>query len=329
MLNLSLELLVDGLVPDQGHELLDLMRRHVPEVLEVDGPVIALWPYSRAACWTVDVSAEIVSAERLVVFVEAVCAAFPVLYGHVHLIAGAARPEDRYEEPYLFVRPDELTDGLPALFWITVLGPTLLERLGPDRALSAPAARISVPSSGTVVLQLTDRAETVVEDSAAFGAAREAALWHLGEDLLKGSLAVGQHQADTRTAADVLRALTDYGAQSLLEDASLEPFGVAVPAVGRSEWISALDYAADQAVRVITEAIQQIASEREVVIAALCDEDTSRHTKVPETRRVIRIRLEARGEAPFLHFQPVTINDSGAHLEQGWTESVKPTLLTP
>lgn len=330
MLNLSLELLIDGLVAEQGQELLDLMRRHAPEVLALDGPVIQLWPGEHAAGLTVDVSAEVVSAERLLVFVMAACAVFPVLYGHVHLIAGAGRPEDRYAEPYLFVRADELADGLPTLFWVTVLGPALLERFGRDRVLSTPAARVSEPSSGTLLLQLTDRAETVVEDSAVFNAAREAALRHLGEDLLKASLAVGQHQPDTRTAADVLRAFTDYGAQSLLEDGSIAPFGVAVPAVGRSEWVSALDYPAAEPVQIITEAIQKIAGEREVVLAALCDEDTSRHTKVPHTRRVIRMRLEALGEAPFLHFQPVIINDSGAdaQLEQGWTERVKPTLLS-
>ena len=74
--------------------------------------------------------------------------------------------------------------------------------------------------------------------------------------------------------------------------------------------------------------IHAIVNERMVVLAALCDEDTSRHTKVPEVRRVIRIRLEALGESPFLHFQPVIVSDAAARREESWTERVQPALLT-
>ena len=328
VLSLSLELLIDGRVADQGKELLDLMRRHAPEALAGDGPVIRLDPGERASYLTVDAGVDVIPAERLVGFAEAACAALPILYGHVHLVAGEARPEDPYEEPYLFVRADELADRLPTLFWTTVLGPALLERLGRERVLSTPAVRVSEPSCGTVLLQLTERVETVVEDAAAFEAAREAAQRHPGDDRFHGSLAAGQHQGDARTAAEVLRALTDYGAQSLLEVGSIAPMGVAVPAVGASEWISCADFTADEAVQVITEMAREIAGERTVVLAALCDEDTARRTKVPEVRRIIRIRLEAVGEAPFVYFQPVVIDDAGARLEQGWTERVEPTLLT-
>src|SRR4051812_41401293 len=110
VLSLSLELLIDGRVADQGHKLLDLMRRHAPEALAVDGPVIRLDSGERASYLTVDAGVEAISAARLVGFAAAACAGFPVLYGHVHLVAGEARPEDPYEEPYLLVRADELAD---------------------------------------------------------------------------------------------------------------------------------------------------------------------------------------------------------------------------
>jgi len=64
-----------------------------------------------------------------------------------------------------------------------------------------------------------------------------------------------------------------------------------------------------------------------LVVAALCDEDTTLHKKHPEVRRVIRIRLEVRGEAPVIHFQPVSVNARGARLEEGWTEPAEPDLL--
>jgi hypothetical protein len=100
-----------------------------------------------------------------------------------------------------------------------------------------------------------------------------------------------------------------------------------VPASGQVEWISAWDFSDEEAVQVIAEMARVIAGERMVVLAALCDEDTSRHTKVPEVRRVIRIRLETRGESPVLYFQPVIISNAGARLEQAWTEPAEPALL--
>jgi len=126
----------------------------------------------------------------------------------------------------------------------------------------------------------------------------------------------------------VLRNLTEYAVESLLEVGSIAPCGVAVPATGQLEWISTLDFSGDDAVQVIAEMIHTIVNERTVVLAALCDEDTSRHTKVPEVRRVSRIRLEALDESPFVYFQPVIISHAGAQLEEGWTERVKPALLT-
>jgi hypothetical protein len=100
-----------------------------------------------------------------------------------------------------------------------------------------------------------------------------------------------------------------------------------VPAHGQPEWIGAFDFSDDEAVQVIGEMIRVIAGERMVVLGALCDEDASRHTKVPEVRRVIRIRLEALGESPLVYFRPVIISDAGARLEEGWTEPAEPALL--
>ena len=309
--------------------------------IAAEGYVMHPPPGDRVGYVTIDADPGQVAPERMVALAEAVCAPFRVIYGHVHLITEADRgrsgPEDPFvndDEPYLFFAAHEIADVLPTLFWATVLGPPLVERLGRKRVLATPAARISEPAERTVLIQLTDRAETLVEDYAAFDAARQAAKRHLGKDAFYGGGPPvadedvrEQHQGDARTAADLLRNLTEYAVESLLEDGLIAPFGVAMPADGQVQTIGAPEFPDDEAAQVITEHIRAFADGRMVVLAALCSEDTSRHTKVPDERRVIRIRLEARGESPFMYFQPVTISDDGARLEEIWTEPADPTLL--
>jgi hypothetical protein len=336
VLSLSLELMIDASLTEvaRGRKLLRLIKRHVPEALAAEGAVIRLDPGEPESYLTIDVDPLQVLAERMVAFAEAACARYPVVYGHVHLMTETDRTRfgpDGGDEPYPLLAADVIARGLPTLFWATVLGPGLVDRIGRERVLSTPAARVSEPATGTVVLQLTDHAETLVEDAAAFDAARQAAQRHLGEDLFYASAsppaAKEHHQGDARTAADLLRILTDYAVESLLETGSIAPYGVAVPASGQLEWISTYDVPDDKEVKVIAGMIRAITGERTVVLAALCDEDASRHTNVPDARYVIRIRVEARGESPFVYFQPIIISDAGARLEEGWTEPAQPALL--
>src|SRR3954452_2385298 len=98
-------------------------------------------------------------------------------------------------------------------------------------ACSLRPPRISEPAEGTVLIQLTDRAEVLVEDHAAFDVAREAAKRHLGEDAFYGDGRprveedMGQHhEGDARGAADTIRDLTEYAVESLLEVGSIAPF---------------------------------------------------------------------------------------------------------
>jgi hypothetical protein len=372
--NLVLELMVDGPL-DDGTELLRLIERHVPEALPekcgtedpprerfswdalgelwgaggflwrakgVEGEVIQPQPGQHESYVLIDADPARVGAEALVAFVEAFCARHRAIYGHVHLVTEADRgrsgPDDPFvngDEPNLFVTAEEIADSIPALFWTSVLGPPLVDRIGRDRVLGAPVARCSEPSEQTVVLQLTDRVEDLREDYAAFDAAREQAKHHLGAEHFfdparppAPATADGGNGGGARSAADLIRDLTEYGLESLLEDGSLAPLGVAVPEEGGPESIGAPDFPPEEATDLIEQQLRAYAGGREVVLAAVCNEDESRHTKVPDERRVLRIRLEARGERPFVYFQPVSFGDGEARLEEGWTEAAEPRLLS-
>jgi hypothetical protein len=88
--------------------------------------------------------------------------------------------------------------------------------------LSSPAARVSVPAEQTVLIQLTDRAEALTEDDAAFDAARAVAKRHLGEDAFWAAARLSSRRTrrsltrvTPRTAADLIRQLTEYAVESL------------------------------------------------------------------------------------------------------------------
>jgi hypothetical protein len=308
----------------------------------VDGDVIQPQPGQDEAYVLIDADPERVSAGALVAFAEAFCARHRVIYGHVHLVTDADRgrsgPDDPFvneDEPNLFITADEIADSLPTLFWTTVLGPPLVARLGRDRVLDVPVARRSEPAEQTVVLQLTDDVGDLRGDYAAFDAARKEAKRHLGAEHFFDPARPraddgGDFDGDgggTRSAAELIRDLTEYGVESLLEDGSLAPLGVAVPEEGGPASIGAPDFPPDEATGLIEEQLHAYAGEHAVVLAALCSEDASRHSKVPNERRVLRIRLEARGESPFLYFQPVIFGDGEARLEEGWIEPAEPRLL--
>src|SRR4051795_12880214 len=87
VLTLSLELVVDAhLEAARGRKLLRFMRRHIPEALEAESAFIRLDPGEFESCLTIDVDPVEVTAERMVTFIEAACARYPVVYAHVHLM---------------------------------------------------------------------------------------------------------------------------------------------------------------------------------------------------------------------------------------------------
>ncbi|WP_157125654.1 hypothetical protein [Pandoraea norimbergensis] len=72
-----------------------------------------------------------------------------------------------------------LRHWLPDVFWGTVFGPPYVRLLGKDRLLTAPAFLVEELGPETIYVQLTERLEDAVEDSAKIQASRELFKRHL------------------------------------------------------------------------------------------------------------------------------------------------------
>lgn len=83
----------------------------------------------------------------------------------------------QHMEPYKVLLTDDLQQGLPNLTWVTVFGEPYRELFG-NRLESAPAHRV-VPLETSVLVQLTEKPESVSKSFSEFQARRKAVQEHL------------------------------------------------------------------------------------------------------------------------------------------------------
>lgn len=95
---------------------------------------------------------------------------------------GPVGPRMTGDGPFFMLTSRDFSEGLPSLYWLQVLGPRWVERLGADRIAGTPAHRVAQVGDQHWVIQLAPTLAAVTEDFAAFARARSAAVEHLGRE---------------------------------------------------------------------------------------------------------------------------------------------------
>jgi len=92
-----------------------------------------------------------------------------------------AGPRMTGDGPYIMLNIRDLAAGLlPNLYWLQILGPRWVERIGRARIASTPAYQVRELIREHWLIQLAPSLTSVTEDFAAFLTARDAAVAHLG-----------------------------------------------------------------------------------------------------------------------------------------------------
>lgn len=112
----------------------------------------------------------------------------PIDYGYAHAWhpdeprTGPVGPRMTGNGPWFGLVARDLDEGLPNIYWLQVLGPRWVERLGADRIASTPAHRVAEIGSDRWLIQVAPSLAAVTDDFPAFLRARDAAVDHLGRE---------------------------------------------------------------------------------------------------------------------------------------------------
>lgn len=113
---------------------------------------------------------------------------WPLDYGFVHPWhpdepwTGPVGPRLTGNGPFFMLAARDLDEGLPQLYWLQILGPRWVQRLGTDRLASTPAYRVQQVGEEHWMLQLAPSLAAVTGDYATFALARDQAIAHLGRE---------------------------------------------------------------------------------------------------------------------------------------------------
>ncbi len=95
---------------------------------------------------------------------------------------GGVGPRMGGNGPFFMLTARDLDEGLPNLYWLQILGPRWVERLGPERIAGTPAHRVAQVGDQHWLIQLAPSLSAVTQDYSAFTLARSAAVDHLGRE---------------------------------------------------------------------------------------------------------------------------------------------------
>jgi hypothetical protein len=112
----------------------------------------------------------------------------PLDYGYAHPWhpdepwTSGGGPRMTGDGPFFMLTPRDLDEGLPNLYWLQILGPRWVQRLGADRIAGTPAHRVAQVGDQHWLLQLAPSLSAVTQDYPAFTFARSKAVEHLGRE---------------------------------------------------------------------------------------------------------------------------------------------------
>jgi len=112
---------------------------------------------------------------------------FATYFGYVHVVADAHVHLPEYGKrimPYgQGLAWHAMEKRLPCIAWSMWFGPEYVQKIGREKLLSAPVYRVTESIAG-IHMQVTESAQLLIDDYAAYRPLRDAVLEHLGPDVV-------------------------------------------------------------------------------------------------------------------------------------------------